>query len=323
MTTLPRVVALSTAALLALPMLTAAPASAAPRAKDTTTGHEITRGVQPLSRAHAHNDYEHTRPLFDALSHGFTSVEADVWLVGDQLQIGHDAPDPTRTLQNTYLDKLEQVAAANKGNIYPGYTDRFRLYIDVKTEGKAAWPVIEKALAQYPGLVTTWKNNKRVNAPVEVVISGGRDLPAMEAANIRRSAFDGRLPDIVSGLDPQVMTVLSDNWTNNFTWKGEGEMPAAERRKLHRIVEVAHAQGYEVRFWATPDTAGAARDAVWRELIAADVDQLNTDDLAGLEAFLLAGDPEAKDGAPKSGKGSKANKDSKAKSNKDRGSSRR
>ena len=36
-------------------------------------------GTQPLERAHAHNDYEHARPLLDALSHGFTSVEADVW----------------------------------------------------------------------------------------------------------------------------------------------------------------------------------------------------------------------------------------------------
>jgi hypothetical protein len=33
----------------------------------------------PLTRAHAHNDYLHARPLFDALDHGFCSVEADVW----------------------------------------------------------------------------------------------------------------------------------------------------------------------------------------------------------------------------------------------------
>ncbi|MEU9588105.1 hypothetical protein AB0D70_32420, partial [Streptomyces werraensis] len=48
-------------------VLMAAPASAA--------------GAQPLPRAHAHNDYEHDRPLLDALDHGFTSVEADIYLV--------------------------------------------------------------------------------------------------------------------------------------------------------------------------------------------------------------------------------------------------
>lgn len=30
--------------------------------------------VEPLPQAHAHNDYEHPRPLHDALSHGFTSM---------------------------------------------------------------------------------------------------------------------------------------------------------------------------------------------------------------------------------------------------------
>ena len=39
-----------------------------------------------LERAHAHNDYEHPRPLFDALDHGFKSVEADIWLVELQPQ---------------------------------------------------------------------------------------------------------------------------------------------------------------------------------------------------------------------------------------------
>jgi hypothetical protein len=40
-------------------LLTAVPASAT--------------AVEPLPRAHAHNDYEHERPLLDALDHGFTS----------------------------------------------------------------------------------------------------------------------------------------------------------------------------------------------------------------------------------------------------------
>ncbi|HEY3789313.1 MAG TPA: hypothetical protein VGL71_10685, partial [Urbifossiella sp.] len=34
----------------------------------------------PLRHAHAHNDYEHKRPLLDALEQGFCSVEADIWL---------------------------------------------------------------------------------------------------------------------------------------------------------------------------------------------------------------------------------------------------
>jgi hypothetical protein len=45
--------------------------------------------IVPLANAHAHNDYEHKRPLFDALDNGFTSVEADVFLVDGKLLVGH------------------------------------------------------------------------------------------------------------------------------------------------------------------------------------------------------------------------------------------
>ncbi|MEU1341049.1 twin-arginine translocation signal domain-containing protein, partial [Streptomyces sp. NPDC005827] len=40
------------------------------------------RGPRPLWRAHAHNDYEHTHPLFDAHRPPLRSVEADKILVG-------------------------------------------------------------------------------------------------------------------------------------------------------------------------------------------------------------------------------------------------
>ena len=67
-------------------------------------------------------------------------------------------------------------------------------------------------------------------------------------------------------------------------------MPGAEREKLRNIVATAHANGQRVRFWATQELP-EAREAVWRELLAANVDYINTDNLAALETFLLANDP--------------------------------
>ena len=63
----------------------AAPSAAAPDAA-------VVMG-EPHPAAHAHNDYEHDRPLLDALEHGFTSVEADVWLVDGELRVAHDRED--------------------------------------------------------------------------------------------------------------------------------------------------------------------------------------------------------------------------------------
>ncbi|MFB9072292.1 hypothetical protein ACFFX0_14215 [Citricoccus parietis] len=63
-------------------------------------------------------------------------------------------------------------------------------------------------------------------------------------------------------------------------------MPAVERERLYEYVDQAHAAGYRVRFWATNDIAGQARENLWAELEAAGVDHINTDDLAGLQTFL-------------------------------------
>lgn len=64
-------------------------------------------------------------------------------------------------------------------------------------------------------------------------------------------------------------------------------MPAQEEKKLSGIVRVAHEKGRLVRFWATPDRPSAERSALWNALVAADVDVINTDDLCGLQQYLL------------------------------------
>ncbi len=103
--------------------------------------------VTPLAQAHAHNDYEHDRPLLDALDHGFSSVEADIYLVDGALLVAHNRRDvkPERTLQRLYLDPLRERVQANGGSVYPGGKPFF-LLIDIKTDGEAAYAVLDKAV---------------------------------------------------------------------------------------------------------------------------------------------------------------------------------
>ena len=246
---------------------------------------------RPLWRAHAHNDYEHPRPLFDALDHRFGSVEADIFLVGDQLLIGHDASelDPSRTLESLYLEPLSALVKANHGSVYRGWRHPLQLLIDIKTEGSSTYLELDRHLQRYKHLFTTYAHGRVHQGAVTNVISGDRAarIP-MEAQTVRRAFYDGRLADLGSAAPASFISLISDDWQANFTWLGAGVFPDAERQKLRLIVAQAHAHGQTVRFWNTPDVAGPSRDALWDELFAAGVDFLNTDDLAGLEAFLDA-----------------------------------
>jgi hypothetical protein len=88
-----------------------------------------------------------------------------------------------------------------------------------------------------------------------------------------------------------LLPLISEDWGAVFDWDGVGAMPRRQRAKLFSITRAAHARGQQVRFWSTPDASQSrAQTAVWTELMAADVDYINTDELDTLRGFLLRHD---------------------------------
>lgn len=151
----------------------------------------------------------------------------------------------------------------------PGVPAAPPLLIDIKTEGSSTYLELDRQLVRHKGLFTTFAHGRVHPGAVTAVISGDRAARTpMEAQTVRRAFYDGRLADLGTS-ESSFASLISDNWTLNFTWPGVGAFPEAERQKLRSIVGAAHARGQQVRFWATPDLAGPARDALWAELLAA------------------------------------------------------
>jgi len=244
--------------------------------------------VSRLDRAHAHNDYEHERPLLDALKHGFVSVEADIHLVKGQLLVAHDRHQVQehRTLEVLYLNPLQTRVKEHGGSVYPE-GGGFFLLIDIKSEGEATYEVLRGLLAEYKDMLTVFGEKEVREGAVTVVLSGNRPRDMLLAESPRYAGYDGRWGDLDGTDKPSFMPLVSDNWSLHFTWRGFGEMPAMERDKLRNSVNKAHAQGKKIRFWGTLDIPCPAREALWRELLEANVDLINTDDLKGLRLFLL------------------------------------
>lgn len=245
---------------------------------------ENATAVVPLPRAHAHNDYEHDRPLLDALDHGFCSVEADVFAVGGKLLVGHTPLSlrPDRTLEQLYLAPLRDQVRANGGKVFPG-VDRFFLLVDFKTKAETTYPPVRDLLAQYKEILSHYEDGKWVPGAVTVVISGNRPSAELLAEeSVRYAGLDGRTSDLDSELPADLMPMISEAWGTKFSWKGEGTIPDDQLRLLTSIVEQAHAKGRAVRFWATPEKL-----SVWRVLDESGVDLVNTDDLAGLRDYFL------------------------------------
>lgn len=239
--------------------------------------------VQPLRRAHAHNDYEHNRPLLDAIDHGFCSVEADIFLIDGHLLVGHDrwSLSKDRTLEKLYLNPLLKQVKSNKGKVYP-HGPVFRLLIDIKNNGQNVYLKLKEVLKNYESMLSGMQNGRFVRRAVQIIISGDCPRSLIRNDENRLVGIDGRLSDLESDEPANLIPMISARWGSNFKWRGKSKITAAESKKLRSIVSKAHRADRVVRFWATPEST-----IVWDQLVANDVDLINTDKLAQLQDYLI------------------------------------
>ena len=195
--------------------------------------------IVPLPNAHAHNDYEHKRPLYDALENGFTSVEADVYLIEGVFYVYHDLPtvlDKSRTLENLYLNPLKKIIRENEGYVYSGYKDFFYLMIDIKSEAKPAYEQMKKVLAKYKDFISTVKQGQEeADKPIKIFLSGsisGGPYDEILKEELLLTGVDGRPKDLGKGIPTSAMPVVSDHYRRFLSWSGKGVVNEKEKEKL-------------------------------------------------------------------------------------------
>lgn len=216
-----------------------------------------------LLNAHAHNDYLHPRPLYDALNAGFCSVEADIWLVDGELLVAHDRAQTQagKTLQRLYLDPLHE---------FIKHDDRpITLFIDIKSDAEPTYEKLREVLVAYASMLTNYDRGRIHRRAVSVLITGNRPFEMIAAEEHRLVAIDGTAESLVTSPPVNLVPQVSIKWTE------------AVQRDFKSLIECAHLQGRNIRFYATPDNP-----QTWRMLRNAGVDLINTDNLTGLRDFL-------------------------------------
>lgn len=240
-------------------------------------------GDGPVLKSHAHNDYVHDRPLFDALAQGFISVEADILLDKDKLYVGHNKVDlvnlPLMPLDSFYLSPLYQRYNELDGSIYPGYSGLFYLWIDIKYEGKTVIERLEELIGPYRRMLYSPALNPK--GKVQLIISGDRPYDLILGDDKPYFFLDGRPADLKDNYSSEKMPFISQNIYNVCQINGEGFLENSELATLEELVAECHDQGKKIRFWATPDN-----ERMWKQLLTAEVDLINTDSLGGLALFL-------------------------------------
>lgn len=253
-----------------------------PGQNPTPTRAQPSAAAGQLVHTHAHNDYEHTHPLQDALDQRFYSVEADIFYDSGHFKVAHSVVEASKgTLKDLYLDPL-QALVTQKGSVY-GDGVPFTLWIDIKDSDDKFPTALRDLLDQYP-MLTRFTDTQVTPGPVTAVLTGDAGMKAkLVALPDRRATRDSNdyKPD-----DPQADNAwryYALNWPDYLSWNGDGAIPADQQQRLSCIMENAHAAGRQVRFYGTPDKA-----SVWKTSLEYGVDFINTDKLAELHDFLVA-----------------------------------
>jgi hypothetical protein len=235
-----------------------------------------------LPNAYAHNDYWHKRPLFDALSNGFTYFEADVFLHNGRLIVAHMNPwfKKRRTLEKLYLAPLAHYL---QSKVQTGM-DTLVLMIDIKSESEKTFLALERLLQKYKHILSSCENGQQVKRNLTIILTGHRPLALLKSKQCRLFYVDDNLQKADN--DPgysDMYATTSCKYSKLINWKGDGVMPAGDKKRLCELVTKAHSSGKKVRLWASPE-----KENVWQELLRCGVDLINTNKLVALRRFFMA-----------------------------------
>ena len=211
---------------------------------------DFSRDIIPIP-CHSHNDYWRHVPLYDALAAGCTSVEADVWLSGNDLFVGHSKKSLSkeRTLESLYIDPIlsilsnqntpSQVTTTNStssASTSPSTTQLngvfetspqtpLTLLIDMKTDGASTLAAVLEHLEplRSGGWLTHFNGTAVVPSLVTVVGTGNTPFDLLVANTTYRDIFYDAPLEELWGDDPTSITdygplLMSEKYTSENSY---------------------------------------------------------------------------------------------------------
>jgi hypothetical protein len=248
--------------------------------------------ITPIA-CHSHNDYTRDKALYSALSAGCISVEADIYVHGDKLTVGHTDPGSNgQTLQDLYLNPLKALIDEH-GSVLPTHKDQpFFLLIDFKSAGDATWDALAKALAPLRDAdYLSFYNNGFQQRQLTIIASGNArlDLSSSTPSPLAKALSSDTNPKHAIFVDAAINKDMKNFDASNAYYASAAFSDASPGSKvplagatLDKLNE-AHAKGFKVRYWDIP-----AKEK-WQTLVDQGVDRLNVDDLqdvAGVDWHL-------------------------------------
>lgn len=101
---------------------------------------------------HSHNDYCRRAPFWQAYAQQVYSIEADVFLHGGKLLVGHEVEDlsPGMTFEALYVEPLVTLFGRNGGRAWKDSGEHLQLMVELKSATEPTLQAVAALLGRYP-----------------------------------------------------------------------------------------------------------------------------------------------------------------------------
>lgn len=241
----------------------------------------------PIPLGHSHNDYEQKRPLWEALENGFTSIEIDVFGVGEnELRVSH-IPFALKLkphLEDLYMKPLSAWIDMNAGHVFPSDTAvTLTLMIDMKGDGNKSYPHLRNLLERYKKYLTVYEEGKLIKkGALRIMLSGNRPMELLNAEKEQLVCIDGALgPTYYHGPSKVFVARESAPFSAYFKKRTNGKLSVKEIEILSRLAWEARQKNREIRFWAAGNNPKR-----WEILKESGVTVINADKLKRFNTWI-------------------------------------
>jgi hypothetical protein len=224
-----------------------------------------------IDKALSANDHKRKNPLFDAINLGFNGISAELKLKKNgELYCGN------KTLKEVYLEPLKLKSENGNKNIHPTHTDEFIFYLKIVSDSNTTFEALLKEIEPYQNLLTSFEGTKRIKKPVRIVIGGNIPYSKIFSSSKRYLFAEESVLKLDNSKDETFTPLAGLSLKNNYTWKGEKNMPNMEYMSLITHVKNAHQAGRLVRLYDIPELPNAFDILYGSGIDFIEIDDLNT-----------------------------------------------
>ncbi|MBC8088956.1 MAG: hypothetical protein H7Z40_16955 [Phycisphaerae bacterium] len=234
-------------------------------------------------RAYAHNDYNNTHPLYDAVAFGYRGVEADVYLVDGVLRVAHDRKSATGApaLDTLYLIPIRDLLARCGPTIVAGAMQPFLLNLEIKEASNETLQVLLTSLSSVADLMRS-STGQALEARLIVTLVGyaGTDRPP-HLVTFPGVACKANTPArLVHCVNTPGTAMVSVDYG-----KTQGRWWTLDAERVRWLAALRAAQAASPNLMIRVFNVPSHRET-YLELLHAGVDLIGTKDLAGTAALL-------------------------------------